>query len=1282
MAFVFEDEQPKSRFVFEDEAPKQEGVYEGLVKPTLKAAPRVAGATVGGLLAYPISGIAGLARLISTGDVNEAAKTVEGIQGVPGQLIETPEQAKSMEYIGYPMKPFEMAGKGWGMIGKATGIPYAEPVLGSVGEASAMFGLPAAIGKGRAAINKATDFKGLERPGEMPPETFTARGVESPEFKPGFTMKGEPYGRDFTMKKRFVWEEPDAPVFAKNKIKALPAPETTEPLKLPAPEEINNYFDQLTEQVGRMELTKEEKAQVKKAIDADRKAHLERQKAEVESNQTSQMDEAVGNVERWQFEDTKAEQAPVEKVVPEGVGTREKGKPEVLQPIRSKESQMGQETSWFPGVQNEMNLTTSPGEFAESGMPKRLDKTENLFRKQVNDNPIYETLNTIKRQGGIKIDSLSDYDPQTVKELVRRYPGLFKKEGKLSFDEAAVDHGFGDTESFMKQLGETPTKKVAEKQARDSFNTQYGDDLELAKEGYTPTRKVSADELDVGDEVLTRDDKYKVTGYTEDGGLILKDGTTITTGPEEILDVKGFKKAPDFTLTSGIDPTQTLAVLKSLKEKAGKSNVVRGIRQEIQSPERILGTEEAGAKIYKTADFYDQQKNKFLSKEATEFATAIKGLKEGSPESLNVGKALDGKIEFSQLNQREKVAFSFFKKKYDFLIKEAARAAAGTEASYLKALRAADLVKLERLKGEKREAFKEKLTSTMTPGEVEAFDILSRKISDYLPHIFDKEVLKQEFIAEIARLNEKIRTSANDASVKGFKERLAELEQAVIDIEGGKPIAYKRLPKNIRFRFFESRQGKEGYSFDAIKAYKTYLTGISRKIFDNPALQQMQAAAIDLSPELKPYAEWYMRRYMGMNKHPLDSLASGIASFQWMRTLGLNPRSALVNLTQRLNTIATVGEKYSLKGEKFGFTEEGKRLFDETGLAREIPNVLMEGDVSPHIEGIRKIVGFMFDKVEKGNRKHAFLSGYLKAKDMGMAEQAAIQYGIDTVHKTQFRYGRVGMPKALSSPLGRVAFQFSSYPIKQIEFLSDMARNNPAKFIKFLAYAEGGNLALQEFLDTDMSNAMGVGVTWAEVLNTFKDLSKGDIREASRHIRLAVNPGGGLLPAGLGPTATSIGKIASGVSEGKGVKALTKELTPVVYQRGEQAVQAVAGEKGGKYPIYNTEGHLTTNLDARQLLQRTIGPRTAQEYKEGKLQEQKASLNEERKQIMNEIVNAIVDKDYKTARALIGEHKLVPTKEQIEQEIYRRNLTRMQRGHLKKPGKVQAFEYQKEGRIY
>jgi hypothetical protein len=211
---------------------------------------------------------------------------------------------------------------------------------------------------------------------------------------------------------------------------------------------------------------------------------------------------------------------------------------------------------------------------------------------------------------------------------------------------------------------------------------------------------------------------------------------------------------------------------------------------------------------------------------------------------------------------------------------------------------------------------------------------------------------------------------------------------------------------------------------------------------------------------------------------------------------------------------------------------------------------------------------------------------------------------------------------------------------------------------------------------------MGVGVTWGEVLNSFKDLSKGDLREASRHIRLAVNPGGGLLPSGPGPTATALMKVPEAVSEGKLGKLAAKELTPVVYQRGKQAVQAIQGEKGGKYPIYNTEGHLTTKLDAGQLLRRTLGPRTAQEYTEGKLMEQKTSLNKERTQIMNEIVNAIVDKDVKTARALMQEHKLVPTKEQITNEIYRRNLTKIQRGHLKKPGKVQSFEYQKEGRLY
>ena len=61
---------------------------------------------------------------------------------IPQNLIKSERDKRALNILSYAMKPFEMAGQGWGEIGKLTGIPYAEPILGTMGEAAAVFGLP------------------------------------------------------------------------------------------------------------------------------------------------------------------------------------------------------------------------------------------------------------------------------------------------------------------------------------------------------------------------------------------------------------------------------------------------------------------------------------------------------------------------------------------------------------------------------------------------------------------------------------------------------------------------------------------------------------------------------------------------------------------------------------------------------------------------------------------------------------------------------------------------------------------------------------------------------------------------------------------------------------------------------------------------------------------------------------------------------------------------------------------------------------------------------------
>ena len=677
------------------------------------------------------------------------------------------------------------------------------------------------------------------------------------------------------------------------------------------------------------------------------------------------------------------------------------------------------------------------------------------------------------------------------------------------------------------------------------------------------------------------------------------------------------------------------------------------------------------------------------------------------------------------------------KQDYQFFIEKYARSVAETEEGYLKILRAttkdyppiskivelpekiskkymdyrsdlmkirkgrkksdlqgAELERYDNIRAKQHEILKENWVKNLPEGEQKAFDILSRQIKDYLPHIFETEDLIAAFTEEISIINNKLKTATDPGAITQYKNRLRKLEESTTKLKGGGMITYESLPSNVRFRFFETRQGKAGYSFDAMKAYETYLAGIAKKIYYEPMLKKVGELHKQLNPNMRDYNKWYIRDFMGWNKSPFDDLAGMIASFQWMRTLGLNPRSAIVNLTQRLNTVAEVGVEHSIRGEKFAFTKEGKRLFDDTGIAREVPTVLLEGPVPEGMEKIRATVGFMFNKVEIGNRRHAFLSAVLKARDGKVGKQSAkrfgipdpknmteaqiIQYGIDVVHRTQFRYGKVGMPKMLRTPAGRLAFQFWSFPIKQVELMTRWARYNPSKLIKWIAMAEGGNIAVKKVLDEDLSNALGFGITWGEALEAMKSIPENDWRGFYRHMRLAFSGGGGMLPSGLGPTATGAIKVADAFTRGKGWKAIKKEITPIQFKRMSAAYKAVMNKQGDLYPIYDSNKHLMYYITAKELTERTFGPRPARESELYVEWQRKRLFQDEYKELVQDAVNAIVDGNDKEFDSLVDKYGVVPTDEQILAEIQRRELSQQERESLKSIGKKERYRLERE----
>ena len=805
------------------------------------------------------------------------------------------------------------------------------------------------------------------------------------------------------------------------------------------------------------------------------------------------------------------------------------------------------------------------------------------------------------------------------------------------------------------------------------------------------------------------------------GGLSSKAGkvASVVTKVEEPLDV-GSKVLRDMQSGGGFT---TSARGRIAKIKEGTKRIVGDIGPVSPKTAFKLDNTGKGNEIYRILDLTDQAINRFLVKETNAFLKAAGGIKAGSKQAGRVGEVLDGKVPKSVLNGQETKLYNHLKKNFDFMYNELAKRGASSPEAYRKMAYAASKdfppmikktaldkdamveyakvrLRQETLKGSRKLAqltkdelkkynkYRKKLSGiqhqgwrkTQTKQDLATYDMLKKKISEYLPHIFDQDHLRQVMKDEIIRLTTKLNKASDVKTVNKLKKRLGVLEDSINTMEGGGIVKYSNLPQEFRFKFLDARKGAKGYSFDAMKAYDTYLHGYAKKFYGDPALKQVGELYKAMEPAMKPYGEWFIKNWAGLNKRrSIDKIAGAITSFQWMIKMGLNPRSAITNFTQRLNTIAEAGEVASAKGWGKGWTREGKELFAKSGLAQEVPTVLLEGHVPESMERIRKLFGFMFTKVELGNRKHSFLTGYMKAKKAGSSEEAAMQAGIDLTHKTQFRYGKIGTPRPLSGAVGRVVFQFSSYPIKQIEFLVGMARKNPLKLVKLLAYAEGGNeFILKDFLGVDLSNALGTGMNYGELVKGLQELSEGEFRKAYRHMRLGFASGSGLLPTGPGPTLDTMLKWSEAIDRGEGGKTLLKDLNFVQFNKMLQAYEGIKEGRPGAYPLFTGSGDMKVELTGPELFVETFGPKLAKTSKEHKESSADRAAKKEFEQIKKEIIQLRKKGKDEEADKLEDKYPLaVPSEQALENAQFRRMFPAKFRRMLEEGG---AADYSRENR--
>lgn len=272
--------------------------------------------------------------------------------------------------------------------------------------------------------------------------------------------------------------------------------------------------------------------------------------------------------------------------------------------------------------------------------------------------------------------------------------------------------------------------------------------------------------------------------------------------------------------------------------------------------------------------------------------------------------------------------------------------------------------------------------------------------------------------------------------------------------------------KSVYDPFLEKRIGKPGYKRDVWAALDAYVKRGTRKEAFDPALEKLDEEARKLPGTAYQYVTRLTHR-INMRPTELDELVDNfitstpighrfterpttvlsrkIRTMFYRGTLGLNVSSALRNLSQGANTYAKLGEKYTVYGyvKLFGrlMTNNLKDLYEA--------GILDEGAIEDKKIGVYKtflqkldpLLFSMFDLAEKVNRGAAYYGAHARGIDKGLSAEEAEKYAKRIVRETQFAFGNVDSPVALSSDIVKTVAQLQSYSVKQIEFLSRMAQN-------------------------------------------------------------------------------------------------------------------------------------------------------------------------------------------------------------------------------------------------
>jgi hypothetical protein len=301
-----------------------------------------------------------------------------------------------------------------------------------------------------------------------------------------------------------------------------------------------------------------------------------------------------------------------------------------------------------------------------------------------------------------------------------------------------------------------------------------------------------------------------------------------------------------------------------------------------------------------------------------------------------------------------------------------------------------------------------------------------RRISNYITHIFEKDLKGAEFPDDLAKIiQDKVAGSVYD------------------------PFTMERL-------------GKKGYVEDTFRALEAYVKRATRKANLDPALEQIKNASDDMELSQFNYVKNFIDRVnmrptekdtlvdnfiksaigYRAGQRPFASITKQARQWVYRGTLGLNASSALKNLSQGANTYAKLGEKYTAKGYFDLFKNWQSDELQRVGVLAD--DFIQDKNLSytkRFMDKADKGLFFLFETAEKINRGAAYYGAKAKYLKEGLNEEEAIKKAVALVRDTQFKFGSIDTPPILQSDLGKTLGQFQSFSLKQAEFLGEMITN-------------------------------------------------------------------------------------------------------------------------------------------------------------------------------------------------------------------------------------------------